>query len=1289
MKKLLLLPILVFLAAPLGFAQNAVQEARTHLERNAFRYDLSPADVSDIIVTNAYTSRRSGTTHVYLRQQVNGLDITSGNFTINVNRAGHVFHAAGRGVKNLNARSLSTAPAITAQEAARALALDRSLTVTEPFSAAEYHGTVEEHTILSDGGVAAAPVEARLVYHTTENNNLLLAWEVSLYELGGQHSWLAEVDAQTGRVLQLVDYVVNDSFGERSEMTGLYGRDTAPGAYLQNSTVNFAPLAERGSVGGPEYRVYAQPVVSPIYTTPLPPADARTLEVDPADAAASPFGWHDTDGIAGAEFTTTQGNNVHAYTDIDANNSPDPGSSPDGGAGLSFDFPLDLTQPPSAYRPAAVTNLFYWNNLIHDVMHHYGFDEVAGNFQATNYGGIGVDGDYVRAEAQDGSGTNNANFCTPPEGGSTGCGSVPRMQMYIGTNPNPDQDGDLDNHVIVHEYGHGISRRLIGGPATVSCMNNSEQGGEGWSDWIGLMLTMDPSDTRTTSRPVGNYLFGQPAGGGGIRPAPYNTNFAVNDYTYGDTQTQVVPHGVGFVWATILWEATWDMIDVHGFDADIWNASGTAGNQMMLQLVIEGLKLTACSPGFVDARDAILSADLALYGGAHIDLLWSAFARRGLGLGADQGSSSTNSDNIEAFNEPEEVAPDPVTDLAAAAAALGIELTWTATGDDGSTGTADSYDIRYSTSPITNDTEFDAATQAIGEPAPQPAGSSESFTVTGLDFDETYHFAMKVHDESFNVSDISNPASATTNSAPVLSIDTSPIWVGVMPGETFTYPLSVGNTGGSDLVYSIDFTETTAGAREPYSGGGTTPPIDPAPPEDKNAPEIPGVENLRGMGGPDAFGYSWIDSNEPAGPAYVWNDISGTGTALNFGDDDSELVALPFTFDFYGASQNNVRIGSNGYVTFGSDGTDYSNDPIPTNTDPNDLIAPFWDDLDPGDGGQVYYQDMGDGRFIVQWDEVPHYPSSGTGTYTFQVVLNSSGTIYFYYEDMIGDLDSATIGIENNDASIGLQVINNAAYVENGLAVRIADIWVSANPASGNVSPGGSESVDLFFDSAGLAEGTYTADMTITTNEPATAAASVTIPITFVVDEDIPVELTSLGARIEGTDVLLSWATASETNNAGFEVQHQMEDGSFEVLDFVDGNGTTTEAQTYNYRVSGMDIGTHVFRLRQIDFDGAFEITGEIEVTLNVVGTHLLSSVYPNPFNPRAQFTLAVAQQQSVQISLYDALGRRVAMLHDGALEANQTYNFAIDGSSLSSGAYFVRVAGEHFNTSQQITLLK
>ncbi|MEZ4874857.1 MAG: M36 family metallopeptidase [Flavobacteriaceae bacterium] len=218
------------------------------------------------------------------------------------------------------------------------------------------------------------------------------------------------------------------------------------------------------------------------------------------------------------------------------------------------------------------------------------------------------------------------------------------------SNPPPasNLDGDLDNEIVIHEYTHGISNRLTGGPTSTGCLGNQEQMGEGWSDYLALVMTLHPGDTPETVRGLAAYASGNP---NGIREAPYSYDFGVNDYTYSDINGNVtIPHGVGFVWASMLWDMTWYFIDEYGYDPDIYN--GTGGNNIALQLVMDGMKLQPCSPGFVDGRDAILEADQLANGGANSCLIWNAFARRGLGFSADQGSSSSVADGTEAFDLP-------------------------------------------------------------------------------------------------------------------------------------------------------------------------------------------------------------------------------------------------------------------------------------------------------------------------------------------------------------------------------------------------------------------------------------------------------------------------------------------------------------------------------------------------------------------------------------------------------------------------------------------------------------
>jgi hypothetical protein len=191
-------------------------------------------------------------------------------------------------------------------------------------------------------------------------------------------------------------------------------------------------------------------------------------------------------------------------------------------------------------------------------------------------------------------------------------------------------------------------------------------------------------------------------------------------------------------------------------------------------------------------------------------------------------------------------------------------------------------------------------------------------------------------------------------------------------------------------------------------------------------------------------------------------------------------------------------------------------------------------------------------------------------------------------------------------------------------------------------------------------------------------------------DNPLPVELTKFDATLDGETALLRWATASETNNAGFEVQHQApETGSFETLTFVDGHGTTELPKQYAHRIEGLAPGPHQFRLRQVDFDGTFEFSPTVEVYVGLPDTYVVDPVYPNPFNPQATLRFGVQQAQQVTVDLYDITGRQVDVLYQGTLSAGQFETVTLDGSDLSSGVYLVRVQGETFVETQNVTLMK
>ena len=625
---------LLFVSSAQIIAQNFTKNINAHFDQLLEQNDLLTTDLQWII-TSSDISRNSNIRHIYFTQVIDGIEINGTQSSIHILPNGKTLSVNSKFIKNSINKIGGSNSSITVNQALISAANQLNYKITEPISIIESEKSANKKTILSDGGFSLSNIPAKLVYHITSVNELVLAWDISIQEKSQKDWWSIRVNANTGEILDKNNWMLSCSF-EHDHSTHK--------ALNYNTNLYNIPNYEElsGEIAGCNtcYEVIAMPIESPYFGT-------RSIEVGIEDAIASPYGWHDTNGIAGVEYTVTRGNNVNAYEDGD-----NPGYQPDGGASLDFSaYPFSQTYSgANQYEDAAITNLFYWNNIIHDVMYQYGFDEAGGNFQEHNYGNGGLASDSVNAEAQDGSGTCNANFGTPSDGFN------PTMQMYT----CGDKDGDFDNLVIVHEYGHGISNRLTGGPSNSGCLSNAEQMGEGWSDFYGVMMTMDPGDTGTDVRAVGTYLFGQGAAGSGIRNYPYSTDMAVNPQTYGDVSSAGTVHAVGEIWAAMLWDLNWELIDDHGFDTDIYNFTGDtnldAGNIVAMAIVTEAMKLQPCSPGFVDGRDAILAADLAIYGGANECAIWDAFARRGLGLSADQGSSSSRTDGTEAFDTPSGIA---------------------------------------------------------------------------------------------------------------------------------------------------------------------------------------------------------------------------------------------------------------------------------------------------------------------------------------------------------------------------------------------------------------------------------------------------------------------------------------------------------------------------------------------------------------------------------------------------------------------------------------------------------
>ncbi len=640
-------------------AQLEITEIKTVLERDLDKFNLSQLDIDQVLITDNYVSK--GMHHAYLKQAIDGIEIYDSYAAIHGKSGQLTFDASGL-FSNLENYKVDRRNAISLEESLVKIAGQKAYTYEGDIEILSSEPFRNSKQLATASSLSQSVIQTRLVYYISGKSDLLLGRIVTIDDVNSPDYFEFLVEANTGIIVKELNYTVYCSWEsegntEHDHKACTKEHTPLPKSSTKENSNNF--LAPN------QYRVYEQPLASPY--------DGGQTDVTSPwllNPAASPNGWHNFNGT---DFTHTRGNNVDSYLDNDNTNSPTGGNAAraDGGANLEFLYDIDTNGNPANNQEGALVNLFYWCNIIHDVWQIYGFDEASGNFQEENYGAQGNDSDYVQAEAQDGSGTCNANMSTPADG------SNPRIQMYL-CNGN---DGDLDNLVVVHEYAHGISIRLTGGPANSGCLNNQEQMGEGWSDYYGLIMTIEPNDNAEDLRPVGNYLFAQGSNGAGIRSHPYTTDTNENPFTYDDIKTESVPHGVGSVWATMLWDMTWALIDVYGFDSDLYN--GTGGNNIAMQLVTEGLKLQPCSPGFVDGRDAILAADVALYGGANQCLIWQAFADRGLGVSASQGSTGSRADGIEAFDMPGSciVGLEKTADVSVSEPGGNIEYTITATNN--------------------------------------------------------------------------------------------------------------------------------------------------------------------------------------------------------------------------------------------------------------------------------------------------------------------------------------------------------------------------------------------------------------------------------------------------------------------------------------------------------------------------------------------------------------------------------------------------------------------------------
>jgi len=327
-------------------------------------------------------------------------------------------------------------------------------------------------------------------------------------------------------------------------------------------------------------------------------------------------------------------------------------------------------------------------------------------------------------------------------------------------------------------------------------------------------------------------------------------------------------------------------------------------------------------------------------------------------------------------------------------------------------------------------------------------------------------------------------------------------------GQEATDTLWVGNVGESSLFFSITALDSTGQILNSFPELATWPydvlprplVIERSADNRKGSRGSPGPPAIDGSGGPDTYGYTWIDSDEPNGPSYQWVDISSLGTEVVWQEDPDEEsfgpVDIGFDFPFYGTLYNTIQICTNGYLSLTDTTVTYTNQSLPNLNAPATLIAPWWDDVDPEYGGHVYYWSNQVDSFIVTFDSVQDWRQEGL--YTFQAILTRSGTIIYQYGDMgTGRLDEMTIGIQDDTRTIGLTVAYNTLYIHNEMAVEFHAplVWLSVDPNQGSVASGDSIFCAVTANALLLNPGQYNGTLRLTSNDA--LQPSVDLPVTL------------------------------------------------------------------------------------------------------------------------------------------------------------------------------------------------
>ncbi len=640
-----------------GFLTGTSGEKRSDILRNFVKENNSLIGVSDaqadsLKVTADYTNPDGNLSFAQLEQSISGVPVFRGEVKAGFTKSGEMIRVINNLAPGLDYESLSTDfrnPADAVRAAAGHIKYELKSSDTSLNSAA----STDLKTVFGQGDWATT---AEKMYFPTEPGVAVPAWRVLIWE--PVNAFYVIVDAETGTMLWRKNITSDQT---ESATYQVYTNSNA----MINAADNPAPLTP-----GP---------ITPVTGT-QGTIISRTNVTRIGNEA--PYAFNNNGWITDA-INITDGNALQAGIDRDGVNGVD---APQTGAPNRV-FDSTWNPPPGNPAPGdepltaqaqrgSVIQMFYVMNLYHDELYRLGFTEQARNFQASNFGRGGVENDRVSAEGQDSSGTNNANFSTPADGGRG------RMQMYLWTGPTPDYDGTTDAEIIIHEVTHGTSNRLHGNSSGLST-NMSGGMGEGWGDFYAHALLSEPTDPingiyteggyatyLATGGFTGNYYYGirrfpkaVMAFTGGPNNRPHNpltfadadsTQFNISDGAFArgpfgvSTVDQV--HNLGEIWSSALWEVRAKLVTRLGW---------AVGNRKVLQLVTDGMKLAPLGPTFLQERDAILAAaqasTVAPEAAADVADVWAGFAIRGMGFSSvvnAAGSGSNNTRVTEAFDLP-------------------------------------------------------------------------------------------------------------------------------------------------------------------------------------------------------------------------------------------------------------------------------------------------------------------------------------------------------------------------------------------------------------------------------------------------------------------------------------------------------------------------------------------------------------------------------------------------------------------------------------------------------------